>query len=292
MVPEKIQLRRVRTFGDTLNDVLQFLKQEFKPLMKGFFLICGIFLLAAGTLAGLYYGGAAGIWSTILTGRNATYYSDTYDSLGIFGVKYFMTLISILLVQLLVYTYVASYLKVYENNNELTSPTIEETWKIFRRNILPIVFYGIFLSILVGLGCLFCLAPGVYLGTVFSPFACIVVMEDDKSLGNVFNRCFSLIKDNFWPCLGLYIVSWLLSSICAGIVSLVVGGVGGVASYFTTKDIGSSLGIYTGVSQIFSAAFSIILYLAIGMQYFNMDEKRNGTGLMARIQNMNNDADD
>ncbi|WP_447640929.1 MULTISPECIES: hypothetical protein [Chitinophagaceae] len=291
MASEKIQLRRIRTFGDTLNDVLQFLKQEFKPLLRGFFLICGIFILATAVLYGMYYGGASSIWTSIFKGRDYSYESNTYTR-SMFGIKYFLSLASIMLVQILVYNYVACYLKAYDEKNGSGSPTLEEVWMVFRKNVLVVFFYGIVLSILVVLGTVFCLIPGVYLGTVFAPFACIIIMEDNKHLGNVFNRCFTLIRENFWPCLGLYIVSSLLANTCSGIIGILIGGIGGLISYFTTKDIGASLGIFSGISQIFSAAFSIILYLTIGMQYFSLEEKQNGTGLMARIQNMNNDTDD
>lgn len=290
MASEKIQLRRIRSFGDTLNDVLQFLKQEFKPLLRSFFLICGIFILAGAVLYGMYNSGAANIWTTIFKGKNYDYESTTTTS-SIFGIGYFLSIAALLFSQILVYAYVASYLKVYEDKNGI-SPTVEEVWIVFRRNILVVFFYGLLLLILIAIGSVLCLAPGVYLSTVFAPFAYIIIIEDDKSLGNVFSRCFTLIKENFWSCLGLYIVCSLLSSICSGMVSLVVGGIGGLISYFTTRDIGASLGIYTSVSQVFGAAFSILLYLAVGLQYFSLEEKENGTGLMSRIQNMDNNAED
>ena len=290
MASEKIQLRRVRTFSDTLNDVLQFLKQEFKPLLKGFFLICGIFILAGAVAYGIYYGGMASVWTNIFKGKTDDYESTAMGS-SLFGIGYFLSIAAMLFAQVLVYAYVASYLKVYEDKSGI-SPTVEEVWGVFRRNILVVFFYGILLLILIAIGWVLCLAPGIYLSTVFAPFACIIVIEDDKSLGNVFNRCFTLIKENFWPCLGLYIVCSLLSSFCSSMVSLVLGGIGALISYFTTKNLGTSLSIYTSVSQVFSSAFSIILYLAIGMQYFSLEEKENGTGLMSRIQNMDNGTED
>ncbi len=289
MAQEKIQLRRVRSFGETLNDVLQFLKQEFKPLLRSFFLICGIFILAGAVLYGVYSGGAASIWTSVFSGRNIDY-EDSYIS-KMYGATYFLSLASNLLIQILVYTVVASYLKVYDQKNG-ESATLEEVWGVFKRNILYTFFYGILLMILIVLGTIFCIAPGAYLGTVFAPFACIIIIEEDKSLGNIFNRCFTLIKGNFWPSLGLYILCIFLYSTCASIIGLVVGGITGLISYFTTKDISLVAGLVTGIMQIFSAAFSIILYLAIGLQYFSLEEKENGTGLMSRIQNMDNNSDD
>jgi len=287
MASEKIQLRKVRTFSDALNDVLQFLKQEFKPLLRSFFLICGIFILTVAILNGLYTSNIANIYKHMLTGSGAWGMTPT----SIYNGTYFLTIAVTMMTQMIVYALVASYMKVYEDKNNI-SPTVEEVWNVFRQNILYLLFYGLLFTILIVIGLVFCIAPGLYLYTVFAPFGYIIIMENDKNLGNIFGRCFVLIKENFWPSLGLYLLSGFIYSTCASIVGLVVGGITGLLSYFTTKDISIVAASVGGILQIFSSAFSIILYLAIGMQYFSLEEKQNGTGLMERIQNMGRSQDD
>ncbi|PZP51565.1 MAG: hypothetical protein DI598_02935 [Pseudopedobacter saltans] len=240
--------------------------------------------MAAGVLNGLYSRGFSGIWSSIINGTSY----DEYDSLStVYSPFYFLTIFFSLLTQMIVYGVVACYLKLYEQNGN-TSPNLDEVWTVFRKNILYLVFYGLILGILVGLGFILCLFPGFYLYTVFAPFGFIVVVEEDKSLGSIFGRCFVLIKENFWPSLGLYVLSGFIYTSCASIIGIVVGGITGLLSYFTTKDIGFVSAMFMGIVQVFSSAFSILLYLAIGIQYFSLEEKSNGTGLMTRIQNMDN----
>lgn len=286
MASEKIQLRRVRSFGDALNDVLQFLKQEFKPLMRSFFLICGVFILAVAILNGLYSSNLVNLYTSILSGRNGRY--NEYESLGsIYNGTYFFTIAITMMTHMVVYALVASYMKVYEDKFNI-SPTLEEVWIVFRKNILYLLLYGLLFTFLVIIGFVFCLVPGFYLYTVFAPFGFIIVIENDKNLGNIFGRCFVLIKENFWSSLGLYILSGILYSMCASIVGLIIGGLSGLIAYFTTKDVSFVGATVGGVLQVFSSAFSIILYLAIGMQYYNLEERQNGTGLMSRIENMTN----
>lgn len=287
MASEKVQLRKVRSFSDALNDMLQFLKQEFKPLMRSFFLICGIFILAGAVLNGLYSSNITGIFTEILKDR---YNESYYQSSSVYGPTYFLTILFSCFTQMIVYSLMASYMKVYEQKNN-ESPTLEEVWTVFKRNVLYIIFYGLIFGLLFCIGFIFCLAPGFYLYTVFAPFGYILVIEEDKSLGSIFGRCFVLIKEDFWPSLGLYILSSIIYSSCASIIGLIIGGLTGLLSYFTTKDVrfvGATVG---AILQVFSSAFSILLYLAIGMQYFSLEEKSNGTGLMARIQNLGNGFD-
>ena len=288
MVTTKIQLRKIRNFSDSLNDVLQFLRQEFKPLMRGFFLICGLFILAGAILNGLYSSNIASIITGAAT--NDTYIRSS-PILGLYGFTYFLSIFFSLLTQMVIYAYVASYLKIYESKNN-ESPNLDEIWAVFRSNILYLLLYGLLLGILVVIGFVFCLAPGFYLYTVFAPFGFIIVMEEDKNLGNIFGRCFFLIKENFWPSLGLYLLMGFIYSSCAGIIGFGIAGITGIISYFTTKNVSFVGAVVGGILQVFSSAFSILLYLTIGMQYFSLEEKSNGTGLLTRIQNMGNEMND
>src|SRR6201996_2728480 len=42
-----IELAKPRDFGEIINDTFLFVRQNFKPLMKYFFIFCGFFVLAA-----------------------------------------------------------------------------------------------------------------------------------------------------------------------------------------------------------------------------------------------------
>jgi hypothetical protein len=43
---EKIELNRVRTFSEIIEDSIQFFKQNWKPLLRSYFAICGFFCVA------------------------------------------------------------------------------------------------------------------------------------------------------------------------------------------------------------------------------------------------------
>ena len=41
---QKVEFRKVRDFGEVISDTFLFMKQNFKPLFKAFFYLCGFFL--------------------------------------------------------------------------------------------------------------------------------------------------------------------------------------------------------------------------------------------------------
>ena len=40
---EKIELNRIRTFGEIIEDSIEFFKQNWRPLLRSYFTICGFF---------------------------------------------------------------------------------------------------------------------------------------------------------------------------------------------------------------------------------------------------------
>ncbi|HEY4194580.1 MAG TPA: hypothetical protein VGM63_03535, partial [Mucilaginibacter sp.] len=46
-----LELAKPRDFGEIINDTFTFVRQNFKPLLKYFFVICGFFILISTALA-------------------------------------------------------------------------------------------------------------------------------------------------------------------------------------------------------------------------------------------------
>ena len=87
----------------------------------------------------------------------------------------------------------------------------------------------------------------------------------------------------------MYLVAVIIYYVSSGIISVVVGLVIGLAAYFTTKDIGATVGIATSFLNIFSFTFYIIYFIAAAFQYFSLAEGRDGTGILNRIENIGSD---
>lgn len=277
MAQQKVELRKVRDFSDNLNDTFLFIRHNLKPLLTSFLGISGVFMLAAAILSGLYQSNMGSVLKQIINGSTTTYNDPFYMVDG----KYFLMILFAWLNIIAMQVAIVSYMKVYEaKDGEVTS--IDEVWQVFKSYFFKVFIYTIPITLLIGVGCLFCLVPGIYLAVVFVPFPVVVMMED-QSLGGAYSRCFTLIKDNFWVSFGLYVLVYIIYSFSSGIISAIIGAVAGLLFYFTTKDLGSTIGVVTSILSIFSFVFYIIYYVSVVLNYFNLSERFDGTGMMRKL---------
>ncbi len=278
MVQQKINLRKIRDLSSNLSDTFQFIRQEFKPLMKSFLLIAGVFLLANAIMSGLYQKTAFGFLDSLGSGgfgREAQMINT------IFSPVYFITIGLTWLSLLSMNVVVACYMKLLMEKNE--SPTTEAVWNYFIHYFPKVILYSIPQIILVIIGLVFCLFPGFYLALVFVPFQFIIVLEN-PDVGTAFNRCFEIIKGNFWISVGIYVVAYLIYSFSSGIIGFIVGALVGVVSYLTTKEISSTVGLVMSVVNIIGYAFYLVFLVSAFLNYCSLAESHDGTGLAARLE--------
>ena len=202
----------------------------------------------------------------------------------VFNANYFLLIIFAWINYVAMQVAVISYIKVYEVKNG-EAPSIAEVWDVFRRYFLKVFFYSIPIALLTALGFILCIAPGVYLAVVFVPFS-VILMIEDETFGGAYDRCFKLVKNNFWISLGIYFLTYLIAAFSSGIISIVVGGIAGLISYFTTKNISTTVGILTSILDIFGLIFYIVYYLSVCLHYFNLAEKYDGTGMMRKLDSI------
>lgn len=282
MAQQKVELRRIRDFGENLNDSILFIRQNFKPLLTGFLGIAGIFMLTSAVLNGIYQSRLGGIFQQIFNGP-----TQEVARLEIFNGNYFLVLFFSWLNFVAMQVAVTSYFKVYEIKQ--TEPaTISEVWNTFKKYFLKVFLYSTITLLLIVGGFLFCFFPGIYFMVVFAPFSAIVIIED-KTFGEAFSRCFALIKNNFWVSLGIYVLTYLIAGVSSGVISAIVGGIGGLISYFTTRNLDVTIGIVVSILDIFGFIFYLIYYVAVVLHYFNLTEKHDGTGLIRRLDSIGGD---
>ena len=68
MAQQKIQLRKIRDFGENFSDTFQFIREEFKPLLVSFILVAGVFMLVTAIFSGLYQKSTFGFLDEIENG--------------------------------------------------------------------------------------------------------------------------------------------------------------------------------------------------------------------------------
>jgi hypothetical protein len=284
MAQQKVELRKIRDFSENLNDTFLFIRQNLKPLLASFIAIAGIFMLGHSIISVMFQRNAGGLFGS-LGGRTAAPGSGfNYPLATIFSGTYALLLLLAWANFVAMNVAVTCYMKLYDASQGV-APTIEEVWNEFKKYFLKVLVYTIPITLLTMVGFLFCLVPGIYLAVVFFPFATVLIV-DDQTFGGAWDRCRAIVKGNFWQSLGIYFLVYLIVAFSAGIISAIVGGVAGAVSYFTTRDILTTISVVTSVLNIFSYVFYIVLYVSVNLHYFNLAERHDGTAIMRKLDTL------
>jgi len=290
---EKIELRRARDYGLIVNDTFAFLKQNWKPLFKSIFTICGFFILT--TLA-------ATILNQINVFGSVTGGQVSYSR--IFGLSYFVTLlfsvISYSMVGLCTFCYIILYVE-----KEKEAPTVSEVWSyvkyFFGRYILTqflmmlitgivffvCAFFGAAIGAFMGIYFVFCVmltigSLAIYLFPVMSIMQGMIVFEN-ATLGYVFDRSFKLIKSNWWITFGafavLFIVIFLMMMVLvvpSAFFANLQLAMGGTGTYMPFIILGAVL-------KQFIQVVACLFYIGTAMAYYSLVEKKEAKSLLDKV---------
>jgi len=279
----KIEFKKRRDFGQIINDTFTFIRQNFKSLITTYFIFCGLFVLG-GMLSMLLQQ-----YKTVNMFNNMDINSGTRNISFIdrFGFEYILAIIFSLASYASTVVAVLSYIAVYvQKGNQVA--TTDEVWGYFKYYFLKVFGSSLLLSLLVGVGLLFCLIPGLWLLPFVSVIFPIMIMENG-SLGYSFNRSFKLVKDNFWLTFGTLIIVYIIVYACMTVVVLPTTLLS-MIGLFSHKRPEMSL-IFTMLSTILQylcQVFTIIPMVTVALIYFNLLEEKENTGLMERISNFGN----
>lgn len=276
---EKVEFRQVREFEGIISGTLLFIKQNIKPLLKTFFSLCGIFILA-------------GMVSTIfmqmqVTDVQANIQAGNYDGASVWssmlGWRYLMVLIFSILNYTAMYTSILSFVALYIAKGNV-APTVEEVWSYFKYYFFRVMWSGILVYILWFICTVLCLIPGIYVTPAFSIFFAIMILEN-ADFGTTFSRSFALVKENWWITFATLLVVGIITVIFMMVVyapSYILMMVSAFSGGDTT--VLKSYQIFTSISQHLSQVFMIIPLVAMALVYYNLAERKESQGLMGRIE--------
>ncbi len=275
----KINFYEKRDFGEKINTTFAFLRQNFKPLGKSLLYIAGPLILLLGIYTGLFP-------------MDSIFSSPGGNIPGSFLLNVGGTLLLSTLVAVLVTAIVYGYIKLYHQADDHPKISVSDVWEAVKRDYLKLLVATIVVSIVVTIGFILLFIPGIILGTALSLIFVILVIEQ-RSLGDAFKRCFSLVSDNYLSTLGLIIVVIMLQMLIGFIFALPSGILAGVSAYFVASGDASPQDssvlyqllfiIAQIISTLGSQLLSAITLVAIAFQYANLVEKKEAAGLMQNI---------
>lgn len=310
MNQEKINFHIVRDFSELFNTAAKFMSQNFKHFFKVVILIAGPFLLISSILGAFYQShalkvvpgkGIGGAWK-VLSQQ--------------FGWEYFIFLIFSILSGLVLLATVYSYLMLYSEKGPQNFDVVEVK-AIVWKNITKILkgflvlmlitcgfvaaimiiagltyallqIFAIVLLVLFMLGLLLIAPPFVW---QFSSFYLVFLHEEDAGVRDALKRVRELMKGEFFSTWLLIVASFVVLMILSFIFSIpqfVYQVVIHMSALEGDKSESIPFLIITGITTFFSHMIYAVFYVICGLHYFNLNEKKHGTSLINRIDEIGN----
>ncbi|WP_128545666.1 hypothetical protein [Larkinella soli] len=269
-----------RDFGEKINATFQYAVQQARSLGAALLSIAGPVALLAGIGSGLMP------LSEIFS--RGTRIGDDYFGViapGSGGVVMLLTIFFSLLTTLFVYLTVYGHLKVYDRTQG--GPVeVADVWSEVKQSLVGALGAAFISAVLIFVGMLFFLLPGIYFAVVFS-LAVVVVVFENQTPVRFMGRCFDLIRDHWWSTFGLIIILSMITYILGIAFSLPVAVVSALNGMKVLPEVPTFVNILTSViSTVGSALVSSLMALALGFQYFNLVEKREGKGMLSAIESI------
>ena len=284
-----IVIRKTRDFGEKLNATIEFIRANFKGLFRSIIFIGGPLMLVTSVLMGFYQNNV--MWLGTRTSESIGPSSEVF--MDVIGVSIFAMLFSVLTVALVI-TIINEYIIIYlEKQSSDIEPS--EVWQRVKKDYLMILISSIGYSVLVLIGTVFFVFPGIYLFVTLS-LIYIVQITERKGFFSAMSRCISIINGKWWSTFGINLVCWFIWGVLIYALLIPYYIVTFAALFHNISETGNATAFDepSAVTKVLTIFFSAIYMMGsyivmtipvigIAFQYFNLVERKESTGLMQKI---------
>lgn len=269
MAEQDIQFRKKRELGDIISDSFQFLKYEIKPLLRLTVFYVLPFIILYG-IAQVY------VQRKVLVNVDFSNPDVLMSNLGpIYSNILFTSLFNVFVQSLLAgafYSYIEIYVKKGKGNFSLHDITPH----LFSNSLL-VLGANLVVYILVMLGIVLCIVPGIYFGNSLSLVTMIIIFER-RGLGNALSRSWTLVHSQWWNTFVLNLLAVLIIMGVSFVLSVPSMIAGAGATVMSMKETGTFnypewYWILMAISTIITSVLWVIPYTFLAFQYFNIDER-------------------
>ncbi len=308
MKTSKINLNQKRDFSEVINATFTFIKQEFKSLGKVIILYAGLPILAS-SIAGGYYSSSQ-LTQAIQILQNPSLQPVQSINFLFLLLFFFLTFLAYMFISGLS----ASYLTLYSQKDS-SEFSHNDVWQYFYTRIIPLFFLNI-VNFLILLGLALISLIVIVLLATFAAFSVVVnafivffaiislfiifyisvplsfsyipVIDENKGVIEAIKRAFYLIKNNWWISFGILIIVMIIVFLVGSLFALPTT----LLTFFKTYlayagegDGGQSV-VYILLNFLGNIAQYLIfpiVYIALGIQFYNLKEKKENPELFQKI---------
>ena len=257
--PKKIKLFASRDFSENFDLALTFIKQNYGAVLKPLCLLIPLLIIAVFV---------APDTSSISTDIYS--YDNPMDIYGeIFTMGYFVSIFlsraAVFLLSLFVIAYMAAYTESSDGVVKMS-----DAWNKVLNAVLPVFLGSIIFWILVSIGSVLCIIPGVIVFVYLGFFDYVYINEKIDLMGS-FQRSFELVKNNFFTTLGMGIVFGILVLI-GSLIFAIPAYLTGFGMAFGFDLFSNPIFVYFAslVSSLGQFILLPIMYMAMGVVYYSL----------------------
>lgn len=313
---EHIRFDVARDFGQTFNSSFRFMKQNFKKFSKSLLFIVGPFLLMSSISYGYMY---SGIYSGMFSGSfgsGPSILNSDYMSL-----QGFIFILSSFVTSIFMSGVIIHFLKLYREKgrdgfdvDDVWRAILKDFWRLtgtfFGLILIAVILIivialiitvfamipvlGVLFGILAFLGILIIMPPVSQLA--FSVY--IARCTEDRGLFDAISRSVSIMKGSFWWSWVIVFVSGIIAyfaSLIFYIPMMIVMGIMMVHSLQSGglgDDYSLAMTISISISMFFATLIWGVPMVIMSFHHYSMVEKKDGTGLMERIDDIGKQEED
>jgi hypothetical protein len=283
-----INFKKERDLGAIISDTFAFVREEYKTIFRLYLKHVGWLLLLIVAASTYYQYESLSLTVDFTEAGSQNELIDLFASAGLSVL--ILSIVSLAYSALSIVT-INSIVKSYVNNQgEIKDDEVKSyIGRFFGRTIGSLIVVGI----LVFIGFLLCILPGVYLIVPLSLIFAVVVFQE-KSFSDAFSECFQLIKQNWWITFAtLLIISILISiiGVLFQIPIIIMSAMEAVVSINEGNDTMGTSGLASNwlymtfyvIGSLAQYILSLITFISIAFIYFNLNEIHHKTGTLEDI---------
>ncbi|WP_340106257.1 hypothetical protein [Rhodohalobacter sp. 8-1] len=290
-------VRQARSVGDVLGDTFTYIRVYYKSLAK----MIAVYVLAPLMVGSIVISSSMGELMTEFTAGLQDQPDPNLFSTGLeFFAGFFFLMISYFLLMGVVYQhiYYAGKGEVPESISDFSDGMFSKLLRLIPALLIVaalfffVVLLGGFAAIEIsGFLVLFFIPLGVYLMIKLVLFPIAFFVEDAGGFNSLV-RSWELTNGYFWSTFGVY----LLITIVFGILSQLLS----TPLFVVTAIAGAGLGTESGIMEIIvvftytlSFVFQVLFFaaqsIALGLHYFNLEERKEGQTLGEQVAGLENE---
>jgi hypothetical protein len=269
------KLQKYRDLGAILTDSFVYIRVHYKSLGKALLLFVLPFYLISGVLVGNAY---TSFFSALM--ENPDVAGDS-----IIGGDFLFGFLLLTLSSGALLTVAMTHIQLARDNDEVVLSDLIER---FGRNFITLVALYILIILAVIPGLILFLIPGIYIAIKFFVAPAVAVMENKNPFESL-KRSWDLVQGHWWFTFATYLVMNLVTTFMSYVLIIPMSifiGFMSASGAGSNEAIGTGMGVFYGLLVVVASLFSVLMLIALSLQYFNLIERKEGIGLRQQIEEL------